>query len=77
MVLAPPPRQPRMSIGLIGSLDQVFNRAVIILCHHLSPGGARGAAAIEYTPNLWNNLRCEMERLVWREECRAAHDILA
>lgn len=77
VALAPPPRQPRMSIGLIGSLDQVFNRAVIILCHHLSPGGARGAAAIEYTPNLWNNLRCEMERLVWREECRAAHDILA
>lgn len=40
MALAPPLRQPRMSIGLIGSLDQVFNCAIIILCHHLSPGGA-------------------------------------
>lgn len=40
MVLAPPPRQPWMSIGLIGSLGQVFNCAIIILCHHLSPGEA-------------------------------------
>lgn len=51
MVLAPPLRQPWMSIGLIGSLGQVFNCAIIILCHHLSPGEARGALAIEYPTN--------------------------
>lgn len=53
-----------MSIGLIGSLKQLFNCAIIILCHHLSPGGARGALTIECPLNLWNNLRYEMERLV-------------
>lgn len=67
-VLSPPLRQPRMSIGLIGSLDQVFNCAIIILCHHLSPGRAWGVLAIEYPPNLWNNLRYEMERLVRQKE---------
>lgn len=77
VVLAPPLRQPWMSIGLIGSLDQVFNCAIIILCHHLSPGGARGALAIEYPPNLWNNLRYETERLVWQGECRGARDIFS
>lgn len=75
MALAPPLRQPWMSIGLIGSLDQVFNCAIIILCHHLSPGGAWGALAIEYPLNLCNNLWYVTERLVWQECSAVAHDI--
>lgn len=72
LILSPPPRRLWMSIGLIGSLNRVFNGAIIILCHHLSPGGAWGATAIEYPSNLCSNFWDEMERLVWQKESKVA-----
>lgn len=68
MVLAPPRRQPRMSIGLIGSLDQVFNCGIIIPCHHLSPDRARGAVAIEYP--LTSEIICDTRQRRRQEERR-------